>query len=110
MGVPGLEPGTSSLSGTRSNQLSYTPGSALRAAQDHPARFHPETPRLPGDTRGCMSGPRAATGGGNRVRTGDPELAKLVLSQLSYAPGLHCFLQSASELKRYDLLVCASVV
>ncbi len=25
VGVPGLEPGTSSLSGTRSNQLSYTP-------------------------------------------------------------------------------------
>ena len=27
VGVPGLEPGTSSLSGTRSNQLSYTPQS-----------------------------------------------------------------------------------
>ena len=26
VGAPGLEPGTSSLSGTRSNQLSYTPG------------------------------------------------------------------------------------
>ena len=26
VGVPGFEPGTSSLSGTRSNQLSYTPG------------------------------------------------------------------------------------
>ena len=51
VGVPGIEPGTSSLSGTRSNQLSYTPKS-----------------------------------GGNRVRTGDPELAKLVLCQLSYAP------------------------
>ena len=51
VGVPGIEPGTSSLSGTRSNQLSYTPKS-----------------------------------GGNRVRTGDPELAKLVLYQLSYAP------------------------
>ena len=25
-------------------------------------------------------------GGGNRVRTGDPELAKLVLYQLSYTP------------------------
>ena len=53
VGVPGFEPGTSSLSGTRSNQLSYTP---------------------------------SAYGGGNRVRTGDPELAKLVLYQLSYAP------------------------
>ena len=27
VGVPGVEPGTSSLSGTRSNQLSYTPAS-----------------------------------------------------------------------------------
>ena len=26
VGVPGIGPGTSSLSGTRSNQLSYTPG------------------------------------------------------------------------------------
>ena len=29
---------------------------------------------------------RSAGGGGNRARTGDPELAKLVLYQLSYAP------------------------
>ena len=58
VGVPGFEPGTSSLSGTRSNQLSYTPNS-----------FQDEK-----------------NGGGNRVRTGDPELAKLVLYQLSYAP------------------------
>ena len=28
VGVPGIEPGTLSLSGTRSNQLSYTPGFA----------------------------------------------------------------------------------
>ena len=31
VGVPGLEPGTSSLSGTRSNQLSYTPDFAEAA-------------------------------------------------------------------------------
>ena len=31
VGVPGLEPGTSSLSGTRSNQLSYTPGQGLKS-------------------------------------------------------------------------------
>ena len=30
--------------------------------------------------------PHGFRGGGNRVRTGDPELAKLVLCQLSYAP------------------------
>ena len=59
VGVPGIEPGTSSLSGTRSNQLSYTPKKTARAI---------------------------SFGGGNRVRTGGPELAKLVLYQLSYAP------------------------
>jgi hypothetical protein len=52
VGVAGIEPATSALSGLRSNRLSYTP----------------------------------KNGGGNRVRTGDPELAKLVLYQLSYAP------------------------
>ena len=61
MGVPGIEPGTSSLSGTRSNQLSYTP---------------PKQEML------------VTAGGGNRVRTGGPELAKLVLYQLSYAPSI----------------------
>ena len=59
VGVPGIEPGTSSLSGTRSNQLSYTPA----------------------------SGPHRKDGGGSRVRTGGIQLAKLALYQLSYAPG-----------------------
>ncbi len=61
VGVPGIEPGTSSLSGTRSNQLSYTPGK---------------------------------DGGGSRSRTGDIQLAKLALYQLSYAPGRRAFLLS----------------
>ena len=30
VGVPGLEPGTSSLSGMRSNQLSYTPANKTK--------------------------------------------------------------------------------
>ena len=30
--------------------------------------------------------PRAKDGGGERIRTANPQLAKLVLSQLSYAP------------------------
>ena len=34
MGAPGLEPGTSALSGPRSNQLSYAPGSASDSADD----------------------------------------------------------------------------
>ena len=42
VGVPGVEPGTSSLSGTRSNQLSYTPGCALVEA----AGFEPATSSL----------------------------------------------------------------
>ena len=37
VGVPGIEPGTSSLSGTRSNQLSYTPGGMVEAAGVEPA-------------------------------------------------------------------------
>ena len=57
VGVPGVEPGTSSLSGTRSNQLSYTPNWAW----EH--------------------------GGGSGIRTRDFQLAKLALCQLSYAPG-----------------------
>ena len=68
VGVPGIEPGTSSLSGMRSNQLSYTPDTAL----DSPAR--PPHPLQPQD------------GGGNRNRTGDLMLAKHALYQLSYAP------------------------
>ena len=60
VGVAGLEPATSALSGLRSNQLSYTPKQLDAVLQQ--------------------------AYGGNRVRTGDPELAKLVLCQLSYAP------------------------
>jgi hypothetical protein len=73
VGVPGVEPGTLSLSGTRSNQLSYTPSGNPNS------EFGISNFELPA---------RSAGGGGNRVRTGDPELAKLVLCQLSYAPGL----------------------
>ena len=59
VGVTGIEPVTSSLSGTRSNQLSYTPEWII-------------APEI---------------GGGSRGRTGDIQLAKLALYQLSYAPG-----------------------
>ena len=68
VGVPGIEPGTSSLSGMRSNQLSYTPDTAL-AFPAHPPHLR-----------------QARDGGGNRNRTGDLMLAKHVLYQLSYAP------------------------
>jgi hypothetical protein len=68
VGVPGIEPGTSSLSGMRSNQLSYTPDTV------------PSSPARPPHPR------HAQDGGGNRNRTGDLMLAKHVLYQLSYAP------------------------
>ena len=51
VGVPGVEPGTSSLSGTRSNQLSYTPAPGLR----RPTRWW----RQPGSNRrhpACKAG------------------------------------------------------
>ena len=57
VGVSGFEPETSSLSGTRSNQLSYTPLFSTR------------------------------TGGAEGIRTPDVLLAKQVLYQLSYGPG-----------------------
>ena len=62
VGLSGLEPPTSRLSGVRSNRLSYKP--------IFPAfRLFPQ-----------------AFGGDNRDRTADPLLAKQVLSQLSYTP------------------------
>ena len=82
VGVPGIEPGTSSLSGMRSNQLSYTPDTAPSS----PARS--TLPAFALASLGLRRGiPRdARDGGGNRNRTGDLMLAKHVLYQLSYAP------------------------
>ena len=81
MGVPGVEPGTSSLSGTRSNQLSYTPKREIRISniEIRNMRFEFRISYIEFPARG-------AGGGGKGVRTPDPELAKLVLFQLSYAP------------------------
>ena len=59
MGLSGLEPPTSRLSGVRSNHLSYEPLLGIFAY---------------------------AYGGDERDRTDDPLLAKQVLSQLSYTP------------------------
>ena len=65
VGLGGLEPPTSSLSGMRSSQLSYRPSERLR-------------------TVGAI--PAAATGGAGRDRTGDLLNANQALSQLSYSP------------------------
>ena len=69
MGLSGLEPPTSRLSGVRSNLLSYKPAYLIFVQAF--ARLHAF----------------AACGGGDeRNRTDDPLLAKQVLSQLSYTP------------------------
>ena len=103
VGVPGIEPGTSALSGLRSNRLSYTPkinGGASNSPLGLPRRSsrrimpsarlrfarysHSASPRQ----SSFSASPRTKTGGGNRVRTGDLMLAKHVLYQLSYAPSI----------------------
>ena len=58
VGLGGLEPPTSRLSGVRSNHLSYRPETLLFEL----------------------------VGGARRIRTDDPLRAKQVLSQLSYSP------------------------
>ena len=65
VGVPGLEPGTSSLSGTRSNHLSYTPGNDSR-------------PRRPGGVE--LKGVEPLTSSLQSWRSG----------QLSYSPVGRC--------------------
>ena len=61
VGLTGLEPVTPALSRRCSNQLSYRP-----------------------DTIRGLGPPK--NGGGMRIRTADPLLAKQMLYQLSYAP------------------------
>ena len=66
VGLSGLEPPTSRLSGARSSLLSYEPVSVLLLARWFLAYL----------------------GGDEEIRTLDPLLAGQVLSQLSYTPGL----------------------
>ena len=63
VGLTGLEPVTPALSRRCSNQLSYRPA----GHQEHVAH-------------------QKKIGGGMRIRTADPLLAKQMLYQLSYAP------------------------
>ena len=87
VGLNGLEPSTSRLSGGRSNLLSYKP------IQMADIRFQTSDAFafclcLP-DIFIVFESPlslRLPTGGDNRDRTDDPLLAKQVLSQLSYTP------------------------
>jgi hypothetical protein len=73
VGLGGLEPPTSPLSGVRSNHLSYRPKKSI-------ASWKVRTWKC-GLLRGIRHG-----GGASRDRTDDPLLAKQVLSQLSYGP------------------------
>ena len=71
VGLSGLEPPTSRLSGVRSNRLSYKPILPFGSDQTHIFNL-------------CIS--TLVVGGDMRDRTADPLLAKQVLSQLSYTP------------------------
>ena len=90
VGVPGIGPGTSSLSGTRSNQLSYTPG-LVEAAGIGPATSCLQSRRSAAELRprrGCSCpdisrrggpvlappGPRGPGGGAGR-RTPEEEFS-----------------------------------
>ena len=69
MGLSGLEPPTSRLSGVRSNRLSYKPKSWF--SRYSAMRYILQVCPCSGD---------------GEIRTLDPLLARQVLSQLSYAP------------------------
>ena len=72
IGLDGLEPSTSRLSGARSNHLSYRPlFSTLSRLCDPSIVFPPSCDGFGGD---------------DGIRTHDPLLAGQVLSQLSYTP------------------------
>ena len=88
VGLRGLEPPTSRLSGVRSNHLSYKPMSVSANGR----RFRLPTP----------------FGGDEENRTPDPLLARQVLSQLSYTPiftGLRKFFHSFHFLKVHRKLL-----
>ena len=71
VGLDGLEPSTSRLSGARSSHLSYKPFSLIGSDSTIMLPFW--VSEFP-------------TGGDDGVRTHDPLLAGQVLSQLSYTP------------------------
>ena len=89
VGLDGLEPSTSRLSGARSNHLSYKP---LLCVSDSFPSFRPCVSLPSGMNFGLPSElPRVVkaglpAGGDDGIRTHDPLLAGQVLSQLSYTP------------------------
>ena len=85
VGLDGLEPSTSRLSGARSNLLSYRP-------------VFPFPFRSSKASRGFAPSPYLTIGGDDGIRTHDPLLAGQVLSQLSYTPVSRGFLVSSGTL------------
>ncbi len=92
LGLNGLEPSTSRLSGVRSNHLSYRPtyggDKEIRTLDPLRARqvlSQPSTSRLSGVRSNHLSY-RPTYGGDKEIRTLDPLRARQVLSQLSYTP------------------------
>ena len=86
VGLGGLEPPTSRLSGVRSNHLSYKPMFLIHSRESLKRigiRF----------SQTC--------GGDKRDRTADPLLAKQVLSQLSYTPIFPFRKPRAFKIKQY---------
>ena len=74
VGLNGLEPSTSRLSGARSNQLSYEPILLGTLSFGFPRLF------------AILASAGFRGGGDDGIRTHDPLLAGQVLSQLSYTP------------------------
>ncbi len=92
VGLGGLEPPASPLSGVRSNHLSYRPA-RIELPLSRSARESLPLSRRRDRARGEDQPRRTldrsvlpVTGGASRDRTDDPLLAKQVLSQLSYGP------------------------
>ena len=85
LGLSGLEPPTSRLSGARSNQLSYKPTAVpqpIFVVLQAEIVFQPSTVK---SVRSYLSDPTTRNGD-DGIRTHDPLLAGQVLSQLSYTP------------------------
>ena len=95
VGLDGLEPSTSRLSGVRSSHLSYKPFSHSQALIQ-PSSCFPVVSFAGSTHRGLKPRvfavlprrwvPTLSGGGDDGVRTHDPLLAGQVLSQLSYTP------------------------
>ena len=94
MGLSGVEPLTSPLSGVRSNQLSYRPLWLPFASAGLPACRHQLFPD---------------SGGADRDRTGDLLNANQALSQLSYSPLWSALLIRALVRLINHLILCGEI-